>query len=129
MKQQKNPGLGSKFSGKVTHMINQDGSYNIVRKGSVTGLRDVYTYLLEINWLSFFGILLSVYTVLNLLFAAIYVLIGVDQLSGMGYELPEFWHAFFFSIQTFTTVGYGGLAPSGWGANIVFHPLKRFQDY
>lgn len=119
MVQYRDPGLGTKFSKKVNRLINEDGSYNIVRIGGIKGLKDFYKLLVDINWVFFFLFLLGGYILLNTIFALAYWLIGVDQLNGVSSELPDFLHAFFFSVQTFTTVGYGGLAPTGISANIV----------
>lgn len=33
--------------------------------------------------------------------------------------LNSFWTAFFFSVQTRTTVGYGSISPLGFGANTI----------
>jgi inward rectifier potassium channel len=55
------------------------------------------------------------YIIVNAFFAFIYYSIGVEHLDGMKQGSP--WHnyieAFFFSFQTFTTVGYGHVSPEG----------------
>ncbi|HZG24253.1 MAG TPA: ion channel, partial [Chitinophagaceae bacterium] len=50
------------------------------------------------------------------LFAFVYYLIGMEHLGGitLGSPLKNFGEAFFFSAQTFTTVGYGRINPSGF---------------
>ena len=49
------------------------------------------------------------------------MVIGLEQLSGVvsGSFMDDFAHAFFFSVQTFTTVGYGSISPNGIIANMV----------
>lgn len=52
---------------------------------------------------------------INLLFGLLYVLIGVQHITGIISEnfAHDFIQSCFFSLKTFTTVGYGQLAPSG----------------
>jgi inward rectifier potassium channel len=61
------------------------------------------------------------YGMVNFLFACIYCIIGVDHLNGIVATTPseQFGQAFFFSAQTFTTVGYGHISPSGFWASFV----------
>ena len=58
---------------------------------------------------------------MNVIFASVYYFIGIDQLSGAAASTPalQFMHCFFFSAQSFTTVGYGGIFPVGKLANFV----------
>lgn len=119
MKNAKDPGLGSRFLKPVHRMMNEDGTYNIIRKGGLSGLKDFYKYLIDVHWLVFFLILIGSFILLNLIFASIYLLIGSEQIGGMNDDIPEFISAFFFSAQTFTTVGYGALYPVGIAINFV----------
>jgi inward rectifier potassium channel len=116
MEQSKDPGLGSKFSQPVTRFLNEDGTYNIVRKG---GVKDFYKFLLHISWRKFILLLFSVYFTFNLLFALLYMLIGLDQLSHIYNDFHPFWTAFFFSSQTLTTLGFGHVSPLGFQANFL----------
>lgn len=115
----KDPGLGSKYNKKVDRFINEDGSYNIIRYGGLKGFRDFYKYLIEVSWTKFLFLTFVSFVTINLLFALIYVIIGVQQLSGINQEYNDFINAFFFSSQTLTSLGYGSLSPSGLGAGIV----------
>jgi inward rectifier potassium channel len=70
----------------------------------------------------FFATILAFYCSLNILFATVYFLIGVENLAGTEHTITEggkFWEAFFFSSQTLTTLGYGRVAPVGVVANTV----------
>lgn len=121
----KDPGLGTKFSKPVKRLLNPDGSYNIVRKGGVQGARDFYKHLLEKSWIEFSLILFGTYIFVNLKFACIYLLIGIEDLSNVATDYPPFWSAFFFSSQTLTTLGFGYVAPVGFTANI-FATIEAF---
>lgn len=57
----------------------------------------------------------------NLVFALIYSAIGVEHLGGMEATTPgeKFIEAYFFSAQTFTTVGYGRINPTGYLMSFV----------
>lgn len=109
------PGFGEKIGGPARRIINPDGSFNVSRKGAERGLRSVYQYLLFLSNLEFFIFLLVCYVVINLVFAALYFVAGPENLSGLQGETPlsHFADCFYFSTQTFTTVGYGAIAPRG----------------
>lgn len=107
----KDPGIGTKFDEKVRRIINSDGSYNVLKKGTPSGIRDIFKYLVDISWTKFFIILFCGYLVLNLFFTLIYMFCGFENIAGINESQSLFLQGFFFSIQTFTTVGYGTLAP------------------
>ena len=111
-------GFGSRIQTKK-RFINKDGSLNVIRTG--ISRWTLYHHLTEINWKGFFAHVLIFYLLVNSLFAITYMMIGVDSLSGIvkGTAWENFSHAFFFSVQTFTTVGYGAVSPEGMAANWV----------
>ncbi len=119
MIQQKDPGLGTKFTKKVNRLVNEDGSYNIIRRGGMRGLKDLYKFLIDIHWLLFIILFFGFYLLINTLFALLYLWIGMDQLQGINYNDSHFLQALFFSFQTFTTVGYGSISPLGYGAQFL----------
>jgi len=81
-----------------------------------TPLRDVYHSLLTATWLKFFGLVLVTYLGANVLFALGYLSIG----DGIEEARPgSFSDAFFFSVQTMATIGYGKMAPRGLPANLL----------
>jgi inward rectifier potassium channel len=73
------------------------------------------------SWLKFLGLIVLFYVIINTFFALIYLLAGIENLQGFqGTNLTGyFWDAFFFSTQTFTTVGYGTISPVGFATNII----------
>lgn len=113
------PGTGKSFGKHHNRLINSDGSFNVTRKGARTGFRDIFSLLVETSWLKFFGILFIGYLLFNLIFAGIFWLIGADQITGINPNQNTFLQLFFFSIQTFTTVGYGAISPTGVGAQAL----------
>ncbi len=116
----KDPGIGTQFKRRTKRLINKDGSYNIIKHGGKKGFRDIFKYLLEISWGRFFMILFLGYISLNLIFTGLYLLVGYEMIHGVSPEEgPIFFQVFFFSIQTFTTVGYGALYPSGFGTQFI----------
>jgi inward rectifier potassium channel len=103
-------------------MVNADGSINVVKVGqSFFDKYSLYRVLIVTSWTKFLLFILSTYLFFNLVFAIIYYFIGVEHLSGVKYanQTDAFLESFFFSSQTFTTVGYGRISPDGLGVNIV----------
>ena len=72
-------------------------------------------------------LILGLFIVGNIFFALCCMLIGIEGITGVeGTAFFErFWSAFFFSIQTFTSVGYGVLSPNNYITNI-FTSLEAF---
>jgi inward rectifier potassium channel len=102
--------------------VRKDGSFNMVKVGLPLWKRiSLYSTILKLSWLKFFALIILVFFIVNALFTCIYVLIGFDQLTGM--QFTSLWsgiaEVFFFSIQTFTTVGYGRINPVGLLADIT----------
>lgn len=112
------PGLGEIYNRKTKRVINQDGTFNVVRKGMKSHL---YQDLIDMDKWKFFSLLILLYLILNGIFAAIYTSIGIDSLGGtlVNNSLPHYVHAFFFSMQTFTTVGFGAIFPKDPATNFV----------
>lgn len=100
----------------------RDGRFNVIKKGLPwLSSRNIYHNLITMSWGKFILLVFGFYFVVNLLFALLYVLIGVENLSGMNANsgMSKFAEAFFFSAQTLTTVGYGRISPAGFPANTI----------
>ena len=67
-------------------------------------LRDLYHNLLTLRWPIFLVVLAFVYLGLNVLFALLYLL-GGDAIANA--RPGVFSDAFFFSVETLSTIGYG----------------------
>jgi inward rectifier potassium channel len=103
-------------------LLNRDGTFNIARRGVRRRFgRDLYHHLLSVSWAQFLLLLVVVYVLTNLVFAGGYVLCGPDALEGARHDstLHYFADAYFFSVQTFATIGYGKIAPTGFLANVL----------
>lgn len=109
------PGFTEKYGSGLRRIINASGNFNVRRRG--TTWRDVHPYLFMINasWPTFFALIFGGYVIANALFALIYLKLGIEHLQGSDLSTPlsRFLSAFFFSAQTFTTVGYGRISPDG----------------
>ena len=76
---------------------------------------------MEFSTTRFLSYMFLGYLLINLVFAIIYYFIGIEHLTGIDKSSPlqEFIDVFFFSSQTFTTVGYGRIAPVGFLASLM----------
>jgi inward rectifier potassium channel len=116
-------GFGSVVSRESRQrLLNRDGSFNVTRSG--LGFLDSfapYHLLLTTSWRGFLAAVSLSYLALNFVFALAYIACGTDALLGSGAAMMggRFAQGFFFSIQTFATIGYGQVAPNGTAANLV----------
>ena len=117
-----NTGFGINNSDYGGRLVNKNGIPNVEKRGISFFKRISWFHsLLQIGSGKFLGILLLFYVVVNFLFATLYYFIGADHLGGMNAtsELEKFGEAYFFSAQTFTTVGYGRINPTGFLTSAV----------
>jgi inward rectifier potassium channel len=102
--------------------LNKDGSFNVVR-GGLSFFRSLspYHYLLTTSWPRFLGLVVASYLAINTVFGLAFLAVGPGQIAGTrGVTLGDrFLESFFFSVQTFATIGYGGLHPVGLAANLL----------
>ena len=78
--------------------------------------RDAYHWILSLSWPRFAALLSGGYVFLNVVFALLYEFAG-NAIA----EMPpgDFSAAFFFSVQTLATVGYGHMYPTTLYGNIL----------
>ena len=96
------------------------------KRGALTGLvrvglpgrpwQDLYHRALTLSWPRFLLVALAIYLLANLAFAGLYWL----QPGAVAHARPgQFRDVFFFSVETFATIGYGVMSPATDYANIV----------
>jgi len=116
-------GFGSVVTGESRQrLLNRDGSFNVSRDGlSFWESLSVYHSLLTMSWLRFLSVMTIYYLMVNALFAFAYMLCGENALTHAAGEMNgnSFYRAFFFSVHTFATIGYGSISPTSLAANIV----------
>ena len=103
-------------------LLNRDGSFNVRREGlGFFQSLSLYHSLLNMSWPRFLLVLTGGFLTVNFVFACIYFAAGPDALSGLHWTTTggHFLGCFFFSVQTFATIGYGGIAPAKVSANVL----------
>lgn len=96
------------------NLLSGDEIVRLSPRGSA--FRDFYHWLLTTSRLHFTIWLLASYFALNAIFALAYLATG----DGIENARPgSFTDAFFFSVQTMATIGYGKLVPQGIAANVL----------
>jgi inward rectifier potassium channel len=116
-KSEDNTGFGARSSDSGGRFYNRKGGANVTLRGvNIFSRYSWYHTMLEMSRTKFLALIFCIYIIVNLLFAGIYYLIGIEHLAGVntGSSFKNFTEVFFFSTQTFTTVGYGRISPTGF---------------
>ena len=126
----KDLGFGSVVGGAhEKRLLNRDGTFNPRRDGlPFFASLSLYHYFLTISWPTFFALLATTYLGTNTLFALAYLACGPGALAESATtSVPSaFGRAFFFSVETFATIGYGNIAPVGLPAHMVMTTESLF---
>ncbi len=77
---------------------------------------DIYHRLLTMPWPALFGALSTIFVAFNLIFAGLYLLQNGSIANARPHSLTD---AFFFSVQTTATIGYGDMRPATLYANLL----------
>jgi inward rectifier potassium channel len=116
-------GFGSKVATESRlRFLNRDGTFNVRR----TGIRqlstlNLYHFLLTMSWAQFLGLVLVLYFLSNIIFGLLYSSLGAEYLVDTSSKPTAniFLRGFFFSVQTFATIGYGTIHPVGTPPNLL----------
>ena len=116
-------GFGSVVTGQSRQrLLNADGSFNVQRSGlSLFTSLNLYHSLISMSWRVFLSLILLLYFLSNILFGTIYAFVGTEGLVDTSAEpfANMFVRGFFFSVQTFATIGYGTIHPVGVIPNLL----------
>lgn len=114
-------GFGSVLSRqRQLRLLNRDGSFNVYRQQPRWWRRVVgYHFLLNLTWPRFFLVIFALFVSINGVFAVAYYLCGPGSVQGDVGVRNAFLRCFFFSVDTFATIGYGNLSPAGVLAHVL----------
>ena len=116
-------GFGDKVARETRlRFLNRDGTFNVQRKGlKNVSFLNLYHFLLTMSWSRFLLLVLLLYFLSNVFFGVLYGVMGDGALIDTS-EAPmtnPLLRGFFFSVQTFATIGYGTIHPVGLLPNFL----------
>jgi inward rectifier potassium channel len=99
------------------HLIAHDTADEVISIGlERPWFDDIYARILRMGWSSFFALGAATYVLANIFFAVLYLLQPGAITNAHPGSLVD---AFFFSVQTMATIGYGVMAPATIYANLL----------
>ena len=119
----KNTGFGTNANSYGGRFVNKNGTANVEKRG-LHFLHRISWYhtMIDMPAWKFMAVIFSFYLIINLCFASVYFAIGIEHLDGIPLtdsDWIKFGQAYFFSAQTFTTVGYGHISPVGFLTSLL----------
>ena len=127
-------GFGTNPSSYGGRFINKDGSFNVRKDGLHMFDRfSLFRTMLNMPLWKFITTIIVFFVCINLGFTALYVLLGVDNFQGFVAQTNwgKIKDLYFFSTETFTTVGYGRVNPIADSSNLVasFEAMFGFLSF
>ncbi|HWB23974.1 MAG TPA: ion channel [Chitinophagaceae bacterium] len=122
LKSNNDTGFGSNTNTVGGRFINKDGTFNMRKEGlPFWQTFSVYHTMLNLPRWKFITVILLFFFSINLFYSLLYLIVGFGEFNGM--IAITWWQKFkeiyFFSTETFTTVGYGRVNPVGDAANFI----------
>ena len=100
---------------KSRHIRIRSGQFEFVKLNAKKfDWRDTYHFVLTLTWPGFAGLVFGIYLLINLAFGALYML-DPHAIA----EMSSFFDAFFFSVETLATVGYGHMYPETFYGHLI----------
>jgi inward rectifier potassium channel len=102
---------------RAHHIRVQSGQFEFVKlNAKKADLRDTYHLVLTLSWPGFAAVVFSIYLFINVVFATLYLL----EPHAIAEMTPgSFFDAFFFSVETLATVGYGHMYPETYYGHLI----------
>lgn len=111
------PPEGAEAPPHLFHLVARDTADRVLRIGvEREWFGDLYHRILTMSWASFFAASSGIYIAANVVFAACYLLQQGAIVNARPGVLAD---AFFFSVQTMATIGYGVMAPATFYSNVL----------
>lgn len=108
---------GPRADRKPFRLVNRHGDFNVVLRGiERRPWQDLYHWVLDTSWRNVIVACLGYYLMANLVFTLLFML-GGDCIEGVNAD--SFLELYSFSVQTFSTIGYGAMAPKTAYAHVV----------
>jgi inward rectifier potassium channel len=100
-------------------LINANGTFNIDRRGKSGD--NIYEAVLAMSWAKILVCFAVIFFLFNCVFGLVFMMIGPEDIRGLreGTWFEEYIQMIYFSIQTFTTVGFGHMSPKGNAVNLI----------